>query len=180
MKIPLLLPIMLAASLSLSCNDTSTNPVGQNNAPVFLESEFLNYAWGYAHSGWIADSAGNLVSYNLAKSGVQWVPNQSGYYTAEELRAKVHHNDTLRRTVELDTLQWLGSLAVASVGGEYSDTTHPMVDAGTITLCCYVYEADSAKYRRVVLQVNGDYQFYNTATPAVQLSNWMSRQTTWY
>lgn len=180
MKIRLLFSVALASLLALSCKDTSTNPVEQSHAPVFLESEYLNFAWGYDHSGWIVDTAGNVISYDLSKSGVQWTPNATGYYTGEELREKVHHNDTLRGTISGDTLQWLNALVAASVGGTYSDTTHPMADFGTVAFLGYVFDADSSKYRRGGLQVYGGYRFYNTASPAIELSAWMSRQHGWW
>ncbi len=181
MRNGLFLSLGLGAILAVSCRDTSTNPdPGRIGVRVFLEREYINYAWGYDHSGWIVDTAGNMISYNIAKAGVTWTPNPGGYYTAEELSAKAHHCDTLRGTVPTDTLQWLRTLAESSVGGAYSDTTHPMVDAGTVTLFCYVYDPDSSKYRQVVLLEYGDYQFSNTAAPAIQLSDWMARQQAWY
>jgi hypothetical protein len=174
MKTRSFLLITLITSLALSCKDTSTNPEQGSHAKIFLESEYINFAWGYAHNGWVIDSAGNIISYDIAKSGTQWTGNPSGYYTGQELWNKVHHCDTLRGFVPSDTLQWLRALAAASVGGAYSDTTCPARDMGSFVYSCYVYNPDSLKFRQIVLRVHGDCEFYNTATSAIKLSNWMA------
>ncbi len=176
MNLPTILLIATVSVLALECRETPTNPGQTSHARVFLESERLNNAWGYFHQGWVIDTAGNIISYDIARDGAHWYGNESGYYTAEELWSKIHHLDTVRGFIPADTMEILRTLAAASVAGTYSDTTWPMRDAGAWTYSCYVYDPDSAKYRQVVLRVWGDCQFFNTAQSAMTLSTWMDKR----
>ncbi|HEY6952906.1 MAG TPA: hypothetical protein VI758_10895 [Bacteroidota bacterium] len=166
--------IVLAAALMFCCKDSATGPQFQPLSKIYFETEYVNFSWGYVHNGWFIDTAGNVISYDLAKSGTQWVPNSNELYGEAELWAKIHHNDTLRTQVPLDTLEALRSLAVASVGGKYSDTTCPGADMGAFVYACYVYQADSLKFRRTVLRVYGDCRYYNTSPSAIELADWMA------
>lgn len=176
MKVCVYLTVVLLATSTFSCSDASTDPDQAGSTTVYLEREYVNWAWGYAHNGWFLDPAGNIISYDIAKSGTAWVPSASGYYTEEELEAKMHHRDTLRGVVPLDTVKLLDRLALASLGGTYSDTVCPGADMGALIYSCYVYRADSSKFRHVVLRVDGDCRYQNTSDAARELSDWMSHR----
>ncbi len=166
--------VILFGFLLLSCT-TTTGPQQPLPARMFLESEYVNNAWGYAHWGWVIDTAGNVVSYDIGKSGSGWRGNESGYYTEAELLDKVHHCDTLRGSIPVDTLLWLQGL-VASVGNTYSDTARVGADMGAFVSSCYVFVRDSSKYHQIILRVTGDYQYHNTSPAAVALANWIQQK----
>jgi hypothetical protein len=170
----LLGPLVLL--LAISCKDTSTNPGSLTVQSMFLESEYVNFAWGYSHYGRFIDTSGLIISYDIGRSGEHWTPNPSGYYTEAELRAKIHHNDTLRGIVPADTLDLLRALGAASVGGAFSDTTCPGADMGAFVLSCYIFQEDSSKFRRIVLRVDGDCRYHNTSKSAIELANWLAKQ----
>ena len=167
--------ILLLAVLTCSCKDTTAGPGEASRARMFLESEYMNNSWGYAHWGWVIDTAGNIVSYDIGKSGNDWRGNPGGYYTEQELLAKVDHCDTLRGSIPSDTLLWLRGLA-ATVGETYSDTLRVGADMGALVRSCYIFDPDSSKYHQVVLRVTGDYQYHNTSPGAVALADWIDRQ----
>lgn len=168
--------IALIATLLLSCKDASINPEHPDLNKVYLESEYVNFAWGYAHNGWFIDTSGNIISYDIAKSGTQWVRNSSEYYSEDELWAKIHHKDTLREVIPNDTLKHLRELALASVAGTLSDTVCPGADMGALVYSCYVFKPDSLKFQRIVLRVYGDCRFNNAAQSAIDLAHWISRR----
>ena len=170
-------PILSALVLLLtsSCKDASTNPGSLTVPRMFFESEYVNYAWGYSHSGRFIDTSGLVISYDIARSGDHWEPNRSGYYTESEIWAKIHHRDTVRGLVPADTLELLKSLGLASMVGTYSDTTCPGADMGALIYSCYVFQADSLKFQRIILRVDGDCRYHNTSENAIELAAWLAR-----
>jgi hypothetical protein len=174
MKASAFLPIVLLAVVVSSCKDAGTGPGSEPPSELYLETEYVNSAWGYSHNGRFIDAAGDIISYDLASSGTQWVTNSTGYYTEAELWAKIHHSDTVRGFVPADTLKMLRRLAFASVPGANSDTICAGADRGLFITCCYVFRADSSKFQRIELRVDGDCTYHNTSQSAIELANWLA------
>jgi hypothetical protein len=177
MKTSRFFSIALITALVVSCKDTTSNPQPEPRPKIYFETEYVNFArGGYSHNGWFIDTSGAVISYDIGKSGIQWIPNPTGYYTEAELWAKIHHNDTLRGVVSADTLELLRGLATSSVAGTQSDTVCPGADMGALVYSCYVFQPDSTKFRRIELRVDGDCRHYNTSQSAIELANWMARK----
>ena len=176
MKSYYLLAMTMTLALVFSCKDTISDTASSDHSRIYFEREYVNFAWGYVHFGWFIDSSGQVISYDIAKSGDRWVANPSGYYTEEQLWIKIHHMDTLRSSVPADTLQFLRGLAQNAVAGTSSDTICAGADMGAHSYSCYVFQADSSKFRRIVLRVEGDCSYHNTSQSAITLATWMAQR----
>jgi hypothetical protein len=47
---------------------------------------------------------------------------------------------------------------------------------GAFVYSCYIYQADSSKFRRIMLRVVGDCTYNNTLQSAIELTNWLARR----
>ncbi len=157
----------------VSCQQASFTGGDLVGSETLFETELVNYAWGFAYQGTVIDQDGSMYSYNPGKDTIHVLYHADGYYTKEELHAKYAHARSFIRIVSPDTLQWLTTLAASVTPNTFSDTTHPMVDAGIVQYSTYIYRASAGKFQQVVLRVDGDYHFYNTSQSAVSLAAWM-------
>jgi hypothetical protein len=57
-----------------------------------------------------------------------------------------------------------------------SDTVCLGADMGAFVYSCYIYQADSSKFRRIMLRVVGDCTYNNTLQSAIELTNWLARR----
>jgi len=165
---------LLVLGLIASCKDTGTDPEKGHMGRFYLETEYVNYAWGHVHRGVFIDGAGVVITYDLVKSGVGWQGNANELYTEAELWEKIHHNDTIKGSISVDTLSRLRRLAYASLSGSMSDTVGAGADMGKIVYSCYTLEGSQSLFRRTELRVQGDVEYHNTSASAVELANWMA------
>ena len=166
--------LLLALGFAVSCQNGGVGPQTSPFGRFYLETEYVNHAWGHVHRGVFIDTAGVVISYDLAKSGVGWQATANELYTEAELWAKIHHNDTVWGSIPADTLSRLRRLAYASVSGSMSDTLGAGADMGIVSYVCFTLEGTQSLFRRTELRVQGDVEYHNTSTSAVELANWMA------
>jgi len=169
--IPLLLTLLL-----FSCKDSSVNNQTQNNNNIIFETEYINYAWGFSYNGKMIDAEGKEYSYNPAKDSITYLYHADGFYTESELQIKYGHYKTYIKTISSDSLNWSYNLANLVSTTEYSDTIRKGVDAGALTYAVYLYRTQAGKYQKIILKIEGDYEFYNKSQSAVALAAWLKPQ----
>jgi len=171
--------------LSFSFNSCSDNNISIINSKtidekIIFEVEYTNWAWGYQHFGYFIDTTGDVHSYDLGTSNITLYDTSFDYYSEEYLRAKFNHADTLRRTVNHDSLRWSYTLARLVLPGPYSDRTNIGADMGSISYYVYLYDPVVTKYHKILLSQEGDWTFYNTQESAMVLVPWLKRVTGLY
>lgn len=168
-----IIPLLLALLL-FSCKDSSVNNNIRNGSnSIIFEVEYLNYAWGYSYNGIMIDNEGKKYSYNPAKDTIPYLYHEDGYYSERELQAKYGHFKTYIKTIPGDSLNWSHGLATLVSTTDYSDTTHTAIDAGTATTSVYLYRPQKNKYQKIILKVEGDFEFHNKSQSAVTLAAWL-------
>lgn len=168
----------LFISLTVSvfaCRDSIITSDSQALGRIVFESEYINHAWGYSHSGKYSGEDGKIFTYDHAKSNIQWKESSDGFYTEDELISKYHHFDTLRSMIPKDTVLWMYSLAISINPNTYSDTARIGADMGSNTNAIYLYRDDKKKYQRIVLNQEGDWRWRNTSESAIELTQWFRR-----
>ena len=85
-----LLVVNLLVALACSLFDQDSKPEIDQN--ILFESEYVNWAWGYQHSGGYIDKNGDVFSYNYAPSDGQWRPEDWEHPTETELLEKYSHS----------------------------------------------------------------------------------------
>jgi hypothetical protein len=169
------LTIALMALLALSCKDLGVAPADQPLGQVIFETEYVNWAWGYAYQGTVVFEDGSLYSYNPGQDSVAVLYHANDRYAASELNSKYAHRKLFIRTISSDTLLLMRQLVSGVNLSSFSDTTRVGADMGAIAYSVYRYNSDSAQYHKLVLRVDGDWTFYNRSAAAVALASLMQR-----
>ena len=169
------LPIALMALLALSCKDSGVAPADQPFGQVIFETEYFNWAWGYAYQGTVVFEDGSLYSYNPGQDSMAVLYHSNDRYAPSELNSKYAHRKLFIRTISSDTLLLMRQLASGVNLSSFSDTTRVGADMGSYAYSVYRFNSDSAQYHNLVLRVDGDWTFYNRSAAAVALVSLMQR-----
>jgi hypothetical protein len=115
------------------------------NQPLLFQCEYINYAWGYQHNGWIIDSSGNVRSYRLPK---QWYFVDSlGLISSQEMNDDIQLTDSIIFKIDRDSLlKYFSILEDASIG-KLSEPRQEMFDAGITQFSGCIYQNDSKKFK---------------------------------
>ena len=90
------------------------------------------------------------------------------------MEAKFGPDTTLLRTVPMDELMTMFRLIPAAAKGRYSDRVSASRDRGAMVSACYVFNAAEKRYRKVELDVAGDWEYRNLAPEAQRLASWLA------
>jgi hypothetical protein len=161
--------------LTLTCKDSGVSPPGEVSGRVIFETEYVNWAWGYAYRGTVVFEDGSLFSYDAGNDSVAVLHHADNRYTRDELTAKYARHTVFIRTVASDTVRLMQELASEVVPGHFSDTLSMGVDAGTWKYSVYLFQSASARFEESVLQVEGDIAFQNSSQAATALASVMHR-----
>lgn len=146
------------------------------NQKVYFEMHSANSAWGFHNSGYVIDSAGNVLSFELSQKSYAWnEPDSLGFITSEAMNINVSRCNSVIQKLNADSLAlYVRKIPAASLG-KISKPKQVMADAGSISYSAYIYDAKKDRYKRVLLKMWGDWMITNDAPEAQQLYLWMSK-----
>ncbi|MBN2523323.1 MAG: hypothetical protein JXB24_08595 [Bacteroidales bacterium] len=139
---------------------------------VYFAYEYINYAWGYQHTGWLIDSAGNLNAYNLPD---EWQPGNEEGISYKDLKFNLSQTDSVIATIDPAVLTLKVQLIGEAKDGIITPAIHAACDAGTSALYAYYYDVEKQLYRIVFLARSGDFESHNTSPAAVELTEWLKQ-----
>jgi len=138
---------------------------------VLFQFEYVNYAWGYQHHGWLIDSSGDLHCYNLPDN---WTfPDSTGAISAENMERNLQNTDSICYQINPEVLKAKFSLLPLAAKGSISDPVTEMYDAGSAVYVGYILNRSTNRYERILLQQLGDTRIENRSQQAHELYEWL-------
>jgi hypothetical protein len=166
----ILLCTMTFVFIVYSCK--KDDPLSDKGQPVYFQYSYVNYAWGYQHSGWLIDNKGNVNYYNLPNN---WRYEDSDGISYDDLIYNLSQADSVIAKIDLQVLNEKIKLIHEAIGGTVSPRVNTAYDAGGSTLSAFYYDNITKKYRSVILAESGDFSSYNKSAAAIQLTNWLKQ-----
>ncbi len=168
-QFPVLLFLFFCYTLYACEKDEISDPPGQI---VYFAYEYINYAWGYQHTGWLIDSAGNISAYNLPD---EWQPGNKEGISYEDLKFNLSQTDSIVATIDPLVLHQKVQLIGEAKDGQITPLVHRASDAGTSVLYAYYYDVEKQLYQIVFLAQSGNFESHNTSPAAVELTEWLKQ-----
>ena len=138
---------------------------------LIFQSEYTNYAWGYNHNGWIMDSSGKV---NRFQKKAAWVfPDSLGYVSAVDMQKNFSACDSVMAQISSTDFTLYAQKATSCASGPMSKATNTMADAGEHIYAFYLYEPGRNRYKRVILDMTGDWSQQNLAAKSKEIVEWM-------
>ena len=107
-------------------NDLNTNKINQK---ILFQHYYINFAWGYQHTGWLIDSSGCVYCYNLPE---KWNHCDSlGYLSVTEMDSNILEADSICYILDKKELTNKFKLIEKAAEGLISEPIHEAYDAGT-------------------------------------------------
>jgi len=162
----ILLTILMALG---SCGENEYDP--PESQPVYFEYNYINFAWGYQHHGWLIDGNG-FVRYFESPDSFR-TADSSGYITLEDLEFNLGQTDSIIDQVDRKELEEYVDCISGAASGEIGELKNIAADAGTSVLTCYRYDGSRDRYQQVFLAQSGDWEQFNLSAEAEKLVTWL-------
>jgi len=135
-----------------------------------FEIQYVNFAWGFSHSGTYIDNKGNVYNFKF-DSSKQFISHKKEWYTESELKGKYSINKKFVKRIDIDTIERKKELIKSAIQGSYSDTLDTGADMGKLTYSCYMIENNM--YRKIILKAEGDMTYQIKTPGADSLIIWL-------
>ena len=141
------------------------------NQVVIFQTEYINHAWGFQHSGVFIDTLGNARSYSLPNS---WnLPDEDSYISKSDLQENYSKAVDIQCFVEEDEIIYYFNKLYQAQFGSLTDPKHVAADAGSTSYFGYLYNSKKDMYKQVLLRQNGDVLIENKSSGAKQIYDWL-------
>jgi hypothetical protein len=138
---------------------------------ILFQYEYVNYAWGFQHQGWLIDSCGKVYCYNIPHN---WTfCDNDGFITDSPMNVNVSATDSICKQVDIAELRSMAALIGPASNGKISTPVHEMCDAGGVSSVAFVYDSQNKQYKRVLLRQWGDFSSQNQSDAGRILANWL-------
>ncbi len=137
----------------------------------FFLFEYINFAWGYQHNGWLMDSTGTVRYFEVPEKWM--VPSTDAAIEIPGIENYVSRADSVITKVDRSVLIRKAQLIDTAAKGEFTEPENVMADAGSWSYYALQYDPDRETYKRILLKQDGDWEIENLSEAAMELYDWM-------
>jgi hypothetical protein len=133
--------------------------------------EYINYAWGYQHSGWLMDSSGTVRYFEIPEKWM--VPSTDAAIEVSGIENYSAKCDSVITRVDRGDMFDKVQLIDAASRGKLTEPENVMADAGVWSYFALKYDPGSGEYERILLKQEGDWEVDNVSEAADEICKWM-------
>jgi hypothetical protein len=152
---------------------TACEIINDLHPTALFEVQYINYAWGYQHSGSIIDASGDVREFDLPS--VWNFPDSAGYISKADMEENLAQLGEKSCTVSKPDLLYYSDKLIHAQEGKLTTPEHQMCDFGSLSYAGYIYEPGHNRYRCVLIRQTGDFYVENKAREASDIYDWLTR-----
>jgi hypothetical protein len=161
---------LLATFCITACK--KNNGINQKQAVLF-QFEYVNYAWGFQHSGFLIDNKGNVLTYTNPQN---WnFPDKDLILNESQIRSNM--SNCLNSGIKIppqELTKYAGFIKNISQS-KVTALKNVAADEGSMQYICYQYYENSGTYRGVLVKMEGDFTCENLNFYSKKVTLWMKK-----
>lgn len=170
MKISLL-KILLPVLLMLSVTGCKKNSFISEKQTIIFQYDYINYAWGYQHNGYIIDNGGNILTYNNPED---WnFMDKDMILTEKQVTANIAKCKVSGKKISPEELQKFTAYIKNIASSAVTAPKNVAADAGTAEYVCYQYSGNTDTYKGYLIKMEGDFTKENLNFYSKKVVLWM-------
>lgn len=164
--------ILLASTLMAAISFSSCKKNDSDFDHSYFMYSYTNMAWVYQHEGWVVDKDGQVLKFDKPEDWKN--ADEDDYISKSDLLDNLKQCSETGVSVSQSVLDEKNSLVPSAANGSLSSPKNTLVDAGSLVCECFLYQPRSKRYKRITLDVRGDWSYHNNSDDAKKLVEWMN------
>jgi hypothetical protein len=138
---------------------------------IFFQFEYINYAWGYQHHGFLIDKDGNVLTYknpenwNFPDNDLVLTENQ----VAENIAICMHSGRKISKAELNKYSNYIRNISSTKV----TALKNVAADEGSSKYICYQFSESTGIYKGYVIKLEGDFTCENLNFYSKKVASWM-------
>ncbi len=147
------------------------NMVISENQIILFQVDYINYAWGYLHTGFIIDSEGNVLTY---KNPEDWnFPDKDFSINQNQIKENISKCTSSGIKIPKAELQKYAHHIKNISSSKVTALKNVAADAGSIQYTCYQFFEKSGTYKSCLIKMEGDFTCENLNFFSKKVSIWL-------
>lgn len=164
----ILIVVFLALLVSQSCRESY---IVNHDQEILFQMDYLNYAWGYQHYGFMVDNQGRVLTYDNPE---KWnFPDDNFILTEDQVAENISMCRISEVRINEEDLKRFSSYIEKIASSKVSATRSTGADAGLIQFICYRYSENSLMYKGFLVKSEGDFSAENLNFYSKKVISWM-------
>ena len=165
------LKIFLFAVFIMFVTGCKKNYVISEKQKILFQYEYVNYAWGYQHSGFIIDNGGNVLTYENPEN---WnFPDNNHNISDIQISENLSKCKISGKKIPPEELQKYTHYIKNIASSQITALKNVAADAGSYEYICYQYFESSENYRGYLIKMEGDFTCENLNFYSKKVAIWM-------
>jgi hypothetical protein len=138
---------------------------------ILFQFEYVNYAWGYQHFGFIIDNEGNVLKYSNPDD---WNFPDNDLIISESLVAQnLSKCIKISNKIPNEELQKYSKYINNIASSKVTALKNVAADAGSYDFICYQFSENTNSYKGYLIKKEGDFTCENLNFYAKRVLSWM-------
>jgi hypothetical protein len=138
---------------------------------ILFQYEYINYAWGYQHTGFIVDTKGNILTFNNPD---KWnFRDKDMILTEKQVAENITKCQSSGIIISQSELQKYSAYIKNIASSQVTASRNVAADAGTAEYICYQFSETSETYKGYIIKTEGDFTQENLNFYAKKIGTWM-------
>lgn len=165
--------IIIISLLFLFTIGCKKNYVISEKQQILFQFDYINYAWGYHHKGFIIDKEGNVLTYENPET---WnFPDKDNSISetqiSENIGKCIHTGKIIPQEELLKYSNYIRNIASSKI----TAMKNVAADAGSSEYFCYQFSEINDTYKGYLIKMEGDFTCENLNFYAKKIAQWMKQ-----
>ena len=166
-----LLKAIIVSLLALLIVGCKKNYSINDKQVVLFQYEYLNYAWGYQHNGFIIDNEGNVLTYCNPE---HWnFPDNDFILDEKQVAENIDCCTPANIKIPVEELQKYTSYINNIASSKVTALKNVAADAGSSEFICYTFPENTETYKGHLIKMEGDFTCENLNFYSKKITLWM-------
>jgi hypothetical protein len=163
--------LLIIFSIAILISGCRKNNVIKERQHILFQYDYVNYAWGYIHEGFVIDDEGNIMTYQNPES---WNFHDPDYnLTENQLAENISRCTKSEQKIGKEELVKFSSYIDNIKSSKVTAKKNESADAGTSVFICYDFIEEKGIYKGYLIKMEGDYSCENLNFYSKKVSLWL-------
>jgi len=163
--------IILITLLVLFITGCKKNYVISDKQAILFQLDYVNYAWGYQHHGFIIDNKGNILTYNNPE---EWnFPDNNLVLNEIQVAENISKCIQTGKKISKEELQKYTNYIENIASSKVTALKNVAADAGSLEYVCYQFSESIGTYKGYLIKMEGDFTCENLNFYSKKVAAWM-------
>jgi len=163
--------IIFVLLIAYTISGCKKNVVFDEKQAILFQVDYVNYAWGYKHNGFLVDNQGNILTY---KNPQVWnFPDKDFNLSENQVRDNIGNCLNTGKKIPKEELKKYANHIKNISSSKVTALKNVSADAGSIEYICYQFSEKTGIYKGTLIKMEGDFTCENLNFFTKKVTTWL-------